>query len=139
MEDLLNTTQRPKVEEYEHMLFLVLRRIEWDSNNSELSSEQVSFILTDSKLISFQERNDNLFTPIEQRLEKSKGRIRASDSYYLLYSIMDMIIDKYFLVLEKIEEKIDEIETNLQNRFDTINVKEIHDLKHAMTVFKKNV
>jgi magnesium transporter len=139
MEDLLNPNQRPKVEEYEDMIFIVLRRIAWDTVNSDLSSEQLSFILTGSKLISFQEKNDELFSPIEQRLEKSKGRIRASDSFYLLYSIMDMIIDRYFLVLEQIEEKIDEIELNLQDKVDSIDVKEIHDLKHAMTVFKKYV
>jgi magnesium transporter len=121
------------------MIFIVLRRIIWDIDNSDLSSEQLSFILSGSKLISFQEKNDNLFNPIEQRLEKSKGRIRGSDSFYLLYSIMDMIIDRYFLVLEQIEEKIDEIEFNLQKNFDSIDVKDIHDLKHAMTVFKKYV
>ena len=139
LEDILNTNQRPKFEEYDDYIFLVLRRIDWKESDLEINSEQIAFVLSGFKLLSFQEQKDDFFAPIEQRIEKSKGRIRGSDVSYLLYSIMDSIVDKYFFSLEQIGEKIDELEQRVSEKIDPEVVKQIHSLKHTMTIFKKSV
>ena len=139
LEDVLSPHQRSKIEEYQNYVFLILKKIEWSEIDWDIITEQVSFVLMPPKLITFQEQKDNLFSSIEQRIEKAKGKIRSSDSSYLLYSIMDSIIDQYFITLEKIGEVIDTMELKISESPDPSLVKKIHSLKNTMTIFKKAV
>jgi magnesium transporter len=138
LEDVLSPNQRPKFEEYEDYVFLVLKKIEWNDLDFDIDTEQVSFVLSPPKLITFQEQKDDLLYSVEQRIEKSKGKIRSSDAPYLLYAIMDSIIDRYFITLEQIGENIDDIESKISESPNTSLVRNIHKLKHTMSIFKKS-
>ncbi|TFG22932.1 MAG: magnesium/cobalt transporter CorA [Promethearchaeota archaeon] len=139
LEDILSPSQRPKFEEYDNYVFLIIKKIEWNKNEFDINTEQVSLVLSPPSLITFQEQKDNLFLSIEQRIEKSKGKIKNSDSSYLLYAIMDSVIDGYFISLEQIGEEIDEIEEKISESPNSALVRKIHSLKHTMSVFKKSV
>lgn len=139
LEDVLSPNQRPKFEEYGDYVFLILKKIEWSEVDWDIITEQVSFVLLPPKLITFQEQKDDFLSSIEQRIEKAKGKIRSSDSSYLLYAIMDSIIDRYFITLEKIGEIIDAMELKISANPNPSLVRNIHSLKHTMMIFKKSV
>ncbi len=138
-EDIVNTEQRPKVEEYDDYIFFVLKMISFDEESGEVDIEQVSFILGDRYLVSFQERHGDCFDLIRQRIRENKGIIRKMGSDYLAYSLIDMIVDGYFTVLEKIGDKVEDIEDELvvNPQIDTLH--DIYDMKRSMISFRKNV
>jgi magnesium transporter len=139
LEDILNTGQRPKLEDYGPYLFLVLRMLSHDQGEGLILSEQVSMILGPTYVISFQEREGDLFESIRDRLRKAKGRIRKMGADYLAYSLLDAIVDGYFPILEKIEERIESQEEELLVKPTQATVKEIHRLKRQMTLLRKSV
>ena len=106
LEDILNTDQRPKIEDFDDYVFLVLKMLHYDEVENEIRSEQVSIILGSNFVISFQERQGNMFDPIRERIRNGKGRIRKMASDYLAHALVDSIVDNYFIVLEKLGEKI---------------------------------
>jgi magnesium transporter len=138
-EDIVNTEQRPKVEEYDDYIFFVLKMVIFDEESGEIDIEQVSFILGDRYLVSFQERHGDCFDLIRQRIRENKGIIRKMGSDYLAYSLIDMIVDGYFTVLEKIGDRIEDIEDELvvNPQIDTLH--DIYDMKRSMISFRKNV
>lgn len=107
LEDILHTTQRPKLEDLGDYLFLVVRMLYVEPETGEIHSEQISFILTSHCLITFQEKAGDVFDEIRDRLRKSHGRIRKMGVDYLLYALMDAIVDNYFLIMEKTGEQIE--------------------------------
>ncbi len=104
VEDILNTDHRPKVEEYQDSLFVVAKMLRTDPQNGSLQVEQISFVLLRGMLISFQERNGDVLEPVRERLRKGVGRTRKSGVDYLLYALLDVIVDHYFVVLEELLE-----------------------------------
>lgn len=136
-EDILNTTQRPKLEDYGEYLFVVLRTFWSENETNTLASEQVSLLIGASYVISFQESERNLFENIRTRIHSCKGRVRREGADYLAYGLIDVIVDQYFVVLEDLGEKIEELEDDLviQPRVDAL--KEIHILKREMLFFRK--
>ena len=113
LEDIVNTDQRPKIEDFVTYLFLVLKRLSYSSRENDVVSEQISLILGPNFLISFQEAPGDDFEPIRERIRSSKGRIRQMGVDYLAYTLIDAIIDNYFLILEQIGDRIEEIEDAL--------------------------
>src|SRR4030066_1079043 len=113
LEDILNTEQRPKMEESENYIFFVLKMIFSVDEDKEIKAEQVSLILGHNFVISFQEREGDVFNPVRDRIRKSKGRIRKVGADYLAYALLDAIVDNYFLILENVGEKIEDTEQQL--------------------------
>ena len=138
LEDILNTDQRPKMEDYGDYLYIVLRNFT-ELNNGDLTSEQISIILGKNFVISLREKPDNLFESIRQRLESNKGRIRKSGADYLVHAIIDNIVDSYFIVLERLEEKIESLEDDLVKRTTPVTLQAMHELKRELILLRKSL
>jgi magnesium transporter len=139
LEDILNTTQRPKFEDFENYIFVVLKMLSFDEVNQTIQAEQVSLVLGANFVLSFQERVGDVFDQIRDRIRNSKGRIRKMGSDYLAYSLLDAVVDNYFLILEKIGEKIEYMEEELVTEAAEKSLRQIHSLKREMIYLRKSV
>jgi magnesium transporter len=139
IEDILNTDQRPKMEDSEDYLFIVLKMLYHDEAADGITAEQVSLILGSNFVISFQEREGDVFDFVRERIRTKKGRIRKEGADYLAYALIDAIVDNYFLILEKIGEKIEEIEEELVTNPMPETLQTIHSLKRGMIFLRKSV
>ena len=139
MEDILNTDQRPKLDDYEDYLFICGKMLTYDSENSRLNMENISLVLSPDYVISFQEVEGDIFDPIRERLRKGKGRIRKAGHDYLAYTLLDAIVDNYFTVLEKIGEEIESLEEEVISDPDEGTVEGIHHLKRELIFLRKSV
>jgi magnesium transporter len=138
LEDILNTDQRPKMEDYCDYLYIVLRNFSGQSNG-DLQSEQISIILGKNFVLSFREKHGALFDPIIQRLSNNKGRIRKSGADYLVHAIIDNVVDNYFIVLEKLEEEIEFLEDDLVKQTTPVKLQTIHVLKRKLILLRKSL
>ena len=129
LEDILNTDQRPKMEDFGEYLYIVVRMLSSNGNNGDIDSEQLSIILGPNYLISFQEKEGDVFDPIRERLRADKGRIRKAGADYLAYCLLDAIVDNYFVVLEKHGERIEFLEEQLIINPTPATLQAIHALK----------
>lgn len=139
LEDIMNTEQRPKIEDFENYLFIVLKMLYQDDKNNEINIEQVSLIVGSNYVISFQEREGDVFNPIRERIRTGKGRVRRMGPDYLAYALIDTIVDNYFIVLEKMGEKIEDVEEALIIEPSTKTLKNIHGLKRKLLLLRKSV
>jgi len=139
LEDIVNTGHRPKAEAFEDYDYIVLKMLTYDEDQNHVTAEQVSFILGPHYLISFQETEGDVFNFVRERIRKAKGRIRKSGCDYLVYALIDAIVDHYFLVLEKMGEKIELLEEALLDDTQTETLQSIHRLKREMIFFRKQV
>lgn len=137
LEDILNTGQRPKIEDFGEHIFLVLKMLYY--LEKEITIEQVSLILGPNFVISFQEREGDVFNNIRERIRNNKGRIRKMGADYLAYSLLDAIVDGYFVILEKVGEEIEDIEEKLIKNPTPKTVQIIHNLKREMISLRKSV
>jgi magnesium transporter len=139
LEDIVNTDQRPKVEDFDDYVFLVARMLRYDGDGGGLQVEQISLLLGPNYVISFQEKPGDVFDPVRERIRNSRGRIRRMGADYLAYALLDALVDSYFLVLEQIGEEIETIEDRLVTdpRPDTLQT--IHDLKRDTVFLRKSV
>jgi magnesium transporter len=139
LEDILNTDQRPKMEDYGDYIFIVLKMLYSGENKDEIETEQVSIILGSNFVISLQEHEGDVFNPIRERIRKSKGRIRNADADYLAYALLDAIVDNYFLILENIGEKIEDTEQQLTTDPSAETLQYIRELKNEMIFLRKSI
>ncbi len=139
LEDILHTTQRPKLEDMGDYLFLVVRMLYVEPDTGGIHSEQMSFILTEKCLISFQERAGDVFDGVRDRIRKGHGRIRKMSSDYLLYVLMDAIVDNYFMILEKTGENIEEIEQRLMEDPNSMLLNELYAQKRELLYIRKAI
>jgi magnesium transporter len=139
LEDILNTEQRPKMDDFEDYLFIVAKMLCYDTDEHQIIFEQVSFVLGKNYVISFQESGGGVFETVSERLRKGKGRIRRPGADYLLYSLMDAFVDNYYFVLENIGERVAELEDRLINDPDTGTLASIHDFKRELIFLRKSV
>jgi len=140
LEDILNTEQRPKLDDMEDYIYVVLKMIDFDPAGREIISEQVSIVFGKNFVISLQEgREGDLFEPVRERLRGGKGRIRRQGADYLAYSLLDCIIDRYFLILEKLAEEIELLEENLISEPGPETLRQIHRLKREMIFLRKTI
>jgi magnesium transporter len=140
LEDVLNTQQRPKAEFYDHYVSIILRMLYVDPTDGKLSSEQVSLILGEGFVISFQERAGDVFDPVRERIFGDKGRIRRAGADYLAYALVDAIVDGYFVILEHLGERIEELEESLVIRQDdSASPAVIHGLKTEMIGIRRAI
>ena len=142
LEDILNTDQRPKVDGMEGYLYIVMKMLSYDEEEEDgrIVSEQVSLVLGPDYLISFQEglRGD-LFDPLRDRIRSGKGRIRKMGPDYLAYGLIDGTVDNYFVITEKISERIERLEEAVLSEPDSETVHAIHHLKLSMLTLKKYI
>jgi magnesium transporter len=139
LEDVLNTNQRPKIEDLENYLFFVLKMLLYDEKKHEIHSEQVSLILGKNFVISFQESIGDVFDNVRQRIRNGKGRIRKMGADYLAYSLIDEIVDNYFVILEKIGEKVEDLEEDLVSNPTPKTLHKIYNLKREMIHLRRSV
>lgn len=139
LEDVLNTDQRPKIEDFGDYLYIVLNMFSHNDKSNEILKEQISLILGPNFVLSFQEKEGDVFNPIRERIRSGKGRIRKMGADYLVYALLDAIVDNYFIILEKIGEQIEFLEEKLVINPvpETLNI--IHKLKREMLFFRKSV
>ncbi len=139
MEDIVNTDQRPKVEDYGDYLFIVVKVFNADASG-RISVEQVSMILGEGWLLTFQEGLDgDPFQPVRDRLRAAKGRIRGAGADYLAYALLDAMVDQYFVVLEKLAERIELLEEEVVSAPTGFTVRKIHRLKQEMILIRRSV
>ncbi len=138
MEDILHTGQRPKIDDYSDYIYIVLKMFYHD-NNMEIDEEQISLILGSNFVISFQEKEGDVFKPVRERIRNGKGRSRKMGADYLAYALMDAIVDHYFTILEKLGEKIEVLEENLVNAPTPQTLQKIHQLKRELIFLRKSV
>ena len=139
LEDIVNTGQRPKIEDFEDYVYLVFKMLRFDEAAGHIASEQVSLILGPNYLISFQEAEGDVFNSVRERIRKGRGRIRKSGPDYLAHALIDGVVDHYFYILEKIGEKIEQLEERLHVQPTPEILQAIHDLKREMIYFRKQV
>lgn len=139
MEDVMNTGQRPKMEGFKDYMFLVLKMLSYSERENEIKSEQVSIILGKRFLISFQEEEGDVFDSVRARIRNSRGRLRQSGTDYLTYVLMDAIVDNYFIVLEKLGEKIESVEEELIKNPKPETLQDIYRMKREMIYLRKSV
>jgi magnesium transporter len=113
LEDILNTHQRPKFEEFENYLYIVIKALSLGENKLSVDYEQVSLLLMKNFVFTFKEKPDGIFDPILERLENDKSNLRKWGSDYLLYVIMDAVVDEYFVLQDAFDEFIESVEDEL--------------------------
>jgi len=139
IEDIVHTGQRPKMEDLEDHIFVVLKMFSYDEKTNEISAEQISIILGPNFVISFQEREGDVFNPLRERIRSGKGRVRKKGPDYLAYCLIDIIIDNYFIIFEKLGERIEGLYENLITTPTPEAFHEIQKLKQEMIFLRKSI
>ncbi len=139
LEDIMNTRQRPKIDFYDDYIFAVMKMISWNDKKKSIETEQISLIIGHHYVLSFQEKEDDIFDPLRERIRKGKGRIRSMGSDYLAYAMLDVTVDNYFLVLEGIGEYMELLEEKVLQKPDKEILKEIYVLKRENLMLRKAV
>ncbi len=139
LEDILDTTQRSKMEVTGEYVFFVFKIIDIDPETERLRVEQVSFLLGNGLLLSFQENAGPIFESVRQRLRKGLVKIRKAGADYLAYALLDVVVDHYFSVLETIQGKIENLEDRLSREARDGDLSEIHNLRRRVSRFRQLV
>ncbi len=139
LEDILNTNQRPKVEDYDAYLFIELNMLSWNLESSQVDAEQISLLLGEKYLVTFQEHEKDVFDVVRKRIREGKGRLAKGGADYLAYSLIDAVVDNYFIVLENLGEQIEVLEEELVTDPDPGTLHAIHDLKRELIFLRKSV
>ncbi len=139
LEDVVNTHQRPKYEEYENGIFILFRALSFDKDQLEIKTEQVSLFFAKGLLISFQEAETDLFAAVRKRIETGRGRVRQRGTDYLAYALLDNVVDHYYGIFDEIEEVIETLENNLLTNADNSIKEQIHHLKKELLTIRKSI
>ena len=139
LEDITSTGQRPKLEDFHDYVFIVLNMLRYDEIKSEIQVEQISMILGSGFVISVQEKSGDVFDPIRERIRNDKGRIRKMGADYLMYTLLDAIVDNYFVILEKLGERIEDMEEELISEPTPELLREVHKLKRELIYLRRSV
>jgi magnesium transporter len=142
LEDLASTGQRPKVEDYGEYVFLVLRMLtygETADGQGEVVDEQVSLVLGPNYVLSFQERPGDVFDPLRHRLDNPMARGRSLGPDYLFYRLMDAVVDHYFVVLERMGDRLDALDAELVGNPDQETLHRINRAKQELLFLRKSV
>jgi magnesium transporter len=138
LEDILDTNQRPKVEETENNLSLIVKMLHYN-NGAGIRGEQVSLVIGTYYVISFQEYRGDVFEAIRDRIRGQKGRIRRMGADYLGYCLIDALVDNYFLILENLGDRIENLEETVMKQPTPDRLKHIYALKRELLYLRKSV
>jgi magnesium transporter len=140
LEDILNPEQRPKLEDLREYLFIVLKMLDWADARGEMTVEQMSIVLGRNYVVSLQQHpGGDVLDPIRERIRQAKGMIREKGPDYLAYSILDGVVDRYFGVLERLNDKVEDVEEELVANPTSQTLQELHDLKREMLFMRRAV
>ena len=139
-EDILSVGQRPKVDEINGMLYCLLSMLYFNKEERYVEAEQISIILGRNFVLSFQEdASKDVFNPLRDKLGIAGSKVRQNGADFLFYSLIDMIVDNYFTVMEKLGEEIEALEEDIIRRADTRSLSQINTIRKEMIVLKRNV
>jgi len=136
LEDIINSHQRAKVDQYDNHLFVVGRMVEMADH---VETEQLSLFLGKSYVLTFQERVGDAFDPVRERIRKAGGRVRNAGPDYLAYALIDAFIDNYFPVLEKYGERLESIEEDVLSRPEPVLVSRMHEVKRDLLTLRRAI
>lgn len=139
LEDILNTDQRPKLDEYGDYLFMVTRFFDYDAKTMDVTSEQVSIVIGRQFVLTFQEKPTGNFNPVRDRLRQDRGPIRRAGADYLAYALLDTVVDRYFAVLEGLGERVEELEEELMKKPSSMALGTLHHLRREATTLRRAV
>lgn len=139
LEDVVNTGQRPRVEEFENCLAISIKMIRFDSELTEVVSEQLTLVLGKNFLITFQEQPGDVFEPVRERIRAHKGKIRSNGCNYLLYALLDAVVDNYLDVISRIGSEIEDLEEEVLYRPTQDLLYQINDYKMEINYLRKTV
>jgi len=139
VEDILNTDQRPKMDIHDEYVFIVMKMHNLDNASGEVEVEQVSMILGNSFVLTFQEQTGDIFDPVRLRIAENRGRIRKSGPDYLAYTLLDAVVDSYFAILQSLGDQIENLEDELLANPTSATLGRIHFLKREMAYLRKSV
>jgi len=139
MEDILSVGQRPKLEEYQDYVQAVIKILSIDSADEIIEYEQLSFILKGNILVTFQEKTGDVFDGVRNRIREGKGNVRKRGADYLLYALLDLVVDHYFIVLDNFGEKLEDLETELLNNPDKTILSKLHRLRRETLLLRRTV
>ncbi len=139
IEDILNTEQRPKIDEFDEYIFLETRLFYYHAESMSTSSEQISLVLGHNFLLTFQERSTGAFEPIRERLRATRAPIRDLGVDYLAYALLDSVVDRYFSVLEEVSDASEILEEQLFKSPTNAELHSIHQLKHSSIELRRAV
>ncbi len=137
LEDIVNTSQRPKMEDYKDYLFIVMKMLHYFKEEDEVHSEQISIILGSNLIITFQEEEKDCFDNLRTRIRKKKGIVTQKKADYLTYSLMDAIVDDYFSILEEVGEDIEILEHEVINKPRDNTLQTLHELKREIIFLRR--
>lgn len=138
-EDIVNAGQRPKMEDYGGYIFIVLKMIYFSEEAKEIVDEQISLILGSNFVLSIQEKKGDVFDPIRNRIREAKGKIRTLGPDYLAYTLLDAVVDNYYVILEKHGEAIDQLEMDIMMNPNNTLSRAIHQIKRDMIYLRKQI
>ncbi len=138
LEDILNTEQRPKLDEYDGVLFLPMKALNTLSGN-EIQYEQISFVLGQNYILSFQEKEGDLFDQLRTRISDPANRVRSKNADYLFYRLIDTVVDNYYIVMEHIGEQIENIEEEVYLNPSSKTMQRIQDVKKELIILRKSL
>jgi magnesium transporter len=139
-EDIMSVGQRPKMDEVDNILYCLLNMLYYDEDSGTVEQEQVSIVLGRGFVITFQEDPQrDVFNPIRDKLKMPNTKLRQRDADYLCYSMLDVIVDNYFFVMEKLGERIEQVEEEVIRNSNTRSLARINQLRKEMIVLKRNI
>lgn len=136
LEDILNTDHRPKVEPFEDYVFFTMKMM-WYNEDNELEREQISIVFGKPFVLCFQERKGDIFDPIRERIRTDSGLIRKRGSDYLVYRLIDSVVDNYFIIIERIEERVEDLEEAITADIDDDHMRTIQHMKREIITLKR--
>ncbi|MDH5435260.1 MAG: magnesium/cobalt transporter CorA [Gammaproteobacteria bacterium] len=139
LEDILNTHQRPKFEEYENHIYMVLKGFSLDNKNFPVKYEQISILMLDNLVFTFKEKQDDMFAPLFTRIKKNNSRFRGMGADYLVYAIQDLIVDQYFQLQDILDEKLELIEDELLISPSASTLNDIQNMKRELIYIRRSV
>ncbi len=138
LEDVVNVGQRPKVDEYEDFLFVVLEHFFFSDGADTLAREQVSVVLQKGLVLSVREHRSDLFEPVHERLRSGKARIRGGGAGYLAYALIDTVVDNLLPVLESVGERIEDLEGSILENPTRDDVAALHVIKRDLLMLRRS-
>jgi magnesium transporter len=135
----MNVAQRPKLEDYDDHLFCVLKMLDVDAEAERIVVEQVSIVMGHGFVITFQERDGDVFDGVRERIRTGKGRVRKLGADYLAYALVDAIVDHYFVAVDTMNELVEDLEQRLQTQRPTPEAAELYTLKREVLFLRRNV
>jgi len=136
---VMNPSVRPTLQEYEYGIFVTIKMLQYNDIEDALTVENLSVIITDNTLISFQEQAGLVFEPIRERIRKHKNKIRTSGSDYLAFALLDVVVDNYIYVIGLLGEKIESLEEDMTNNPRKELLDDINSLKRELNFLRKNI